>query len=152
MVDYAGEREWFGKIRALKMVLCPGCDQPIESTDIEERMRCPECLSPLCIGLSATNARIRIWLVVTVFGLVIAVGFAAFICVFSFLDLGSRVIYEFMPVWLLGSLALVGLILVLKFNRRLERVASKVRSILVAGAILIPILTIASLSILIMLR
>ena len=152
MVDYAGEREWFGRISALKMVSCPSCGQPIESTNIQETMRCPECSSQLCIGLSAINARIRIWLVVTAFGLAIAVGFAAFICIFSFLDLGTRVIYEFMPVWLLGSLALVSLILVLKFNRQLERVASQVRSILVAGAILIPILTIASLVILVIIR
>ena len=152
MVDFAGEREWFGRIRALKMVSCPRCDQPLESMDFQETMRCPECSSPLCIGLSATNARIRIWLGVSTLGLAIAVGFAAFICLFSFLDLGTRILYEFMSVWLLGLLALAGLILVLKFNRRLERVASQVRWIIVVGAILAPILTIASLSILVLFR
>ena len=152
MESQAHEQDWFDRIRAIEEVQCPSCDHPLDAVDLAEAMRCPACSSALCIGISATNARLRVWLGVTLFGLASAVGFTGFIFFTMLHDLGSRALPEFTPMFFVGIAALVGLALVLKFNRRLERAASRVRTIIVAGGILAPILAFGTLLMAILFR
>ena len=85
-------------------------------------MSCQMCQKDVVIGLSMMDAGFRAWLVCSLVGLALAFGFIAFMFVTMLHDRGLGLTMEKLwPLLVVGAVSGIGLIVVLRGNRKLER-------------------------------
>lgn len=117
--------DWFAKLKEFGPVSCPHCATNLGVEDDASHLRCPACNQDLVIGLATMDAGIRPWFVSSLFGLSLGFGFSAFMILMS-RDSGPS-FGELWPMYLIGVISFLGLIVVAKKNRRLERSTRAVR-------------------------